>query len=75
MDWQHPSPDELLQAHRTLAALSHSTYDMGIRDRAGSPAWDGLVEGRRMLAVTTAALGQLVDPRYAETWEAMLDEA
>jgi hypothetical protein len=68
-----PSPRELVRAYRTLHRLSYATHDLYVRDMGGSHAWDGLVEGRRMLAVTTAALGQVLDPAYSAAWERMLD--
>jgi len=68
-----PSPRELVRAYRTLQRLSYATWDLHVRDIAGMPAWDGLIEGRRMVALTTAALGQVLDPAYAAAWERMLD--
>ncbi|MFH0917024.1 MAG: hypothetical protein V1912_11360 [bacterium] len=69
-----PSPGELVRAHRTLRRLHraiHADYDE-VRDIGGMPAWDGLVEGERMLAVTTAYLGSYADVRYGAAWERML---
>ncbi len=66
-----PSPRELVRARRTMRRLYRATVGMGVRDMSGMRAWDGLVEGTRMLAVTTAALGDL-DPRYREAWERMM---
>lgn len=69
-----PAPRELVRAHRTLRKLTFATMDLNIRDLAGSPAWEGLTEGRRMLAVTTIALGDLIDEAYQEAWERMMND-
>lgn len=73
-----PSPRELVRAHSTLRRLARSTFDLQVTDQGGSSAWEALVEGRRMLTVTTDALARsAVDPQrgaeYAAAREEMLD--
>ena len=61
-----------MRAHRTINRLIAASYEMDVRDMGGTPVWGGLVEGKRCLAVTTAALG-VTDERYQAAWERMLD--
>lgn len=68
-----PSPREVVRAYRTLKRLAWATHDIRIQDVSGSSAWDGIVEGRRMLAVTTAGLASYVDPAYEAAWHRMLN--
>jgi len=66
----YPSPRELVRAHRTLAQM-HRSIPYGVRDIGGMPAWDGIVEGKRMLAVATCYLAE-DDERYAKAWNTMV---
>ncbi len=70
-----PTPNELVRAHATLARLSSAIFDdyNEIRDMDGNPTWDALVDGRRMLAVTTAWLGAYYATEYGEAWERMME--
>jgi hypothetical protein len=71
-----PSPRELVRAHSTLRRLARSTFDLQVTDQGGSSAWEALVEGRRMLTVTTDALARTDSQRgaeYAAAREEMLD--
>jgi hypothetical protein len=68
-----PPPDELVSAHRTLHRLVHAMPVEGVRDMGGSEAWDGVVEGMRMLMVSTAYLG-MFDELYTKAWETMLED-
>ena len=70
-----PSPRELLRAYRTLRRLAWAIPYEAVVDAGGSPAWDGLVEGRRMLAVSTSYLATLDTPEaadYRAVWEEMI---
>jgi len=49
----------------------HRSIPYGVRDIGGMPAWDGIVEGKRMLAVATCYLAE-DDERYAKAWNTMV---
>jgi hypothetical protein len=68
-----PPPRELVRAHHTLHRLVHAMPVEGVRDMGGMEAWDGLVEGMRMLCVMTSYLGHF-DERYAKAYETMLED-
>ena len=67
-----PTPEELIEARRVIRRLSHAIPFDEVRDLGGTRMWDSLVEGGRAIAVTTAYLGQMVDPAYSEAWEKMI---
>lgn len=69
-----PTPDELVTARRIIRELHYAIgFEEPVADRAGMRMWDSLVEGGRAIAVTTAYLGQVVDPAYAAAWEKMME--
>jgi hypothetical protein len=67
-----PTPEELIEARRVVRRLHRFVGSGAVRDMAGTEMWDSLVEGGRAIAVTTAYLGQAIDPIYAEAWEQMM---
>jgi len=69
-----PTPEELIAAHGMLRRLAQVVGPGHARDMDGKDVWEGLVDGRRMLAVATAVLGA-DDERYAEAWDRMLNES
>lgn len=68
-----PSPDELIEARRIIRRLHRAVGTGQVRDMAGMDMWDGLVEGGRAIAVTTAYLAHKVDTRYGDAWERMME--
>ena len=68
-----PTPDELIAARHAIIRLHRAVGTGKVRDMAGMEMWDGLVEGVRAIAVTTAYLGMYVDPDYGKAWERMME--
>lgn len=68
-----PTPNELIIARHTIIRLHRAVGYGKVYDMAGMEMWDGLVEGGRAIAVTTAYLGQEIDPAYGKAWERMME--
>ena len=70
-----PSDEELFAARDVVTRLVSALYPVIELESHSWPVWDGLVEAKRMLAVTVSYLSSVEEgDRYAQLWERMLEE-